>query len=93
MYNVIKKLKNVSDFEWDDSRRIVTAEVAVWNNFLADNEWANKYQNKTLPEYSLLSKIYEGRTAYGMYKSIGGGIRIEPERPNIAFSDDPPLEI
>ncbi|ERN09053.1 hypothetical protein AMTR_s00163p00039630 [Amborella trichopoda] len=72
---------------------IVTAEVAVWNDFRAENEWASKYQNKTLLEHSLLSKMYEGGTAYGMYKSIERGIKIESERPNIALSDDPPLEV
>ncbi|ERN19727.1 hypothetical protein AMTR_s00062p00209180 [Amborella trichopoda] len=69
---------------------IVTTEVAV--DFLAENEWVKKYHNKTLPKYSLLSKIYEGDTTDGTYKSIGGGIKIEPERPNTAFSNDPPLE-
>ncbi|XP_011628971.1 uncharacterized protein LOC18424326 [Amborella trichopoda] len=93
MYFDIKKLVNVSGFGLDNSRRIATADVAVWNDFLAENEWANKYQNKTLPEYSVLSKIYGGGTADGTYKSIGGGIRIEPKRPNIALSCDPPLEV
>ncbi|ERM98261.1 hypothetical protein AMTR_s00221p00017130 [Amborella trichopoda] len=57
------------------------------------NDWANKYHNKTLPEFSLLSKIYEGSTVDETYKFTGGGIRIEPERPNAALSNDPPLEV
>ncbi|ERM93702.1 hypothetical protein AMTR_s00004p00224910 [Amborella trichopoda] len=81
---------NVSGFGWDERRRIVTAQSAVWIDFLVENEWANKYQNKTLPEYSLLSKIYEGNTVDGTYKSIGGGITIEPERLETALSNDPP---
>ncbi|ERM94134.1 hypothetical protein AMTR_s00010p00151580 [Amborella trichopoda] len=93
MYFDIKKPMNVFGFGWDDCRRIVTAEVVVWNDFLAENEWANKYQNKTLPEYSMLSKIYEGGTTDGTFKSIGGGIRIEPSGPNITLSGDPPLEV
>ncbi|ERM94296.1 hypothetical protein AMTR_s00010p00233080 [Amborella trichopoda] len=93
MYRDIKKLMAVSGFRWDGTRRIVIAEVAVWNDFIAENEWANKYHNKTLPDYSLLCKIYEGGTTDGTPKLIGGGIRNEPERPNTAFSDDPPLEV
>ncbi|ERN10989.1 hypothetical protein AMTR_s00160p00067760 [Amborella trichopoda] len=81
MYNNIKKLMNVSGFGWDARRRIVTAE--------SENAWANKYHNKTLPKYSLLSKIYEGNTTDGTYKSIRGGITIEPERPETPFSNDP----
>ncbi|ERN17816.1 hypothetical protein AMTR_s00047p00175150 [Amborella trichopoda] len=58
-----------------------------------ENEWANKYHSKTLLEYSLLNKIYKGGTAYGTYKSIGGGIRIEPESPNTSISNDLPLKV
>ncbi|ERN00030.1 hypothetical protein AMTR_s00105p00045800 [Amborella trichopoda] len=84
---------NVSGFGWDARRRIVTVDSAVWIDYLAENEWANKYHNKMLPEYSLLSKIYVGNTADGMYKSTEGGITIESERPETPFSNDPLVEV
>ncbi|ERN17300.1 hypothetical protein AMTR_s00037p00038160 [Amborella trichopoda] len=73
----------VSGFGWDDSRRIVTAKSAVWNDFLAENKWANKYHNNTLPEYSLLSKIYEGSTTDGTYKSIGLALELSQKGPTL----------
>ncbi|XP_020519199.1 uncharacterized protein LOC110006735 [Amborella trichopoda] len=93
MCSDIKKLMNVSGFGWDARRRIVTVDSAVWIDYLAENEWANKYHNKMLPEYSLLSKIYVGNTADGMYKSTEGGITIESERPETPFSNDPLVEV
>ncbi|ERN05096.1 hypothetical protein AMTR_s00053p00146730 [Amborella trichopoda] len=58
-----------------------------------ENEWENKYHNKTLPEYSFLSKIDEGNTADGTYKSTGGDIIIKLERPETPFFNDRPVKV
>ncbi|ERN19699.1 hypothetical protein AMTR_s00062p00191160 [Amborella trichopoda] len=49
IYNDIKKLKDVSGFGWGESRRIVTAEVAVWNGVLAVYSSGSKRRRSHTP--------------------------------------------
>ncbi|ERN10695.1 hypothetical protein AMTR_s00028p00247990 [Amborella trichopoda] len=79
----------VFSFGWDHTRSIVTTEVAVWNDYLAETEWANKYHKKIVPDYMQLSKIFVGGTTDGTNKSIAGCIRNEPQWPNTVSMMNP----
>ncbi|KHG14741.1 hypothetical protein F383_06824 [Gossypium arboreum] len=50
--------KNNSDFGWDEHRRLVVAEDAVWNSYINSHKEAAQFRYRSFPYYDQLTAIY-----------------------------------
>ncbi|KAH9012949.1 hypothetical protein EDB83DRAFT_2233518 [Lactarius deliciosus] len=65
-YEVIKELRGLSGFGWDDTKKLVTATAEVWDAYLA-NSPAKVFRTgkKTFPLYEDIGNLVEGTRATG----------------------------
>ncbi|XP_068669374.1 uncharacterized protein At2g29880-like [Aristolochia californica] len=56
-YAAVTTLRNQRGFVWDDSRKLVTADAAVWDAYIKENEAARPYRNKACPNYDQLAIV------------------------------------
>ncbi|ERM99176.1 hypothetical protein AMTR_s00092p00067380 [Amborella trichopoda] len=78
MYRDIKKLTSVSGFKWDGLRSMVTAEKEVWDDYLKENPWATKFQNKGLLDLNSLDRIFGGAIADGRRRdTVGNAVPLD----------------
>ncbi|KAH9040660.1 hypothetical protein EDB85DRAFT_1924505 [Lactarius pseudohatsudake] len=68
-YEVIKELRGLSGFGWDDTKKLVTATAEVWDAYLAPrrNSPAKAFRTgkKTFPLYEDIGNLVEGTRATG----------------------------
>ncbi|XP_043715421.1 L10-interacting MYB domain-containing protein-like [Telopea speciosissima] len=56
-YKVVKQLLGLPGFKWDETRHMVTAEDAVWDDYLKANPDAEKFRMLRFPVYDQFSII------------------------------------
>ncbi|KAG9454680.1 hypothetical protein H6P81_007584 [Aristolochia fimbriata] len=56
-YTAVTILRNQKGFAWDESRKLVTADAAVWDAYVKENEAARPYRNKACPNYDQLAIV------------------------------------
>ncbi|GAV80076.1 Myb_DNA-bind_3 domain-containing protein [Cephalotus follicularis] len=57
-YNEIRTLLAHSQFQWDETRQMVTAEDSVWDSYIEEHPDARSYRVKTVPSYHKLCVIF-----------------------------------
>jgi uncharacterized protein YktA (UPF0223 family) len=60
-YGIIKTLKELSGFGWDDRNKIVTAPNDVWEAYFVSHPKAKKWKTTSFPFFDDLEAIYEGK--------------------------------
>ncbi|KAL4203264.1 hypothetical protein AMTRI_Chr01g127030 [Amborella trichopoda] len=55
IYREVKQLLGQSGFRWCDKKKMVTAELAVWEEFIVEHPWASKYRVRILPNIDTLA--------------------------------------
>ncbi|MBA0813361.1 hypothetical protein Gohar_027220 [Gossypium harknessii] len=58
-------LPHTGDFGWDSTRKVVTVEQAVWDEFLKSYKNAAPFKNRALPYFEDFSMIYDKDGATG----------------------------
>ncbi|PPS14115.1 hypothetical protein GOBAR_AA06448 [Gossypium barbadense] len=66
--------KNNSGFGWDEPRKHVVAEDAVWNSYLNSHKEAAQFRHRSFPYYDQLTAIYAKDRATGKYAQIAADI-------------------
>ncbi|EGN97747.1 hypothetical protein SERLA73DRAFT_75390 [Serpula lacrymans var. lacrymans S7.3] len=62
---VVQQLQELSGFGWDDTRKKVTAEEDVWDNYIAPHPEAKPWRTNPLPLYNDIIRLIDGHYATG----------------------------
>ncbi|EGO02801.1 hypothetical protein SERLA73DRAFT_158569 [Serpula lacrymans var. lacrymans S7.3] len=62
---VVQQLRELSGFGWDDTRKKVTAEEDVWDNYIASHPEAKPWRTNPFPLYDDIIGLIDGRYATG----------------------------
>ncbi|XP_057964303.1 uncharacterized protein LOC131155288 [Malania oleifera] len=65
LYKSVKNLLDQGGFSWDDTRKMVTADNNVWDEYIKAHPDARSYRIKTIPYYSDLCLIYKNANTKG----------------------------
>ncbi|KAF8395743.1 hypothetical protein HHK36_019694 [Tetracentron sinense] len=57
-YGVLKELLAQSGFHWDETRKMVTANDSVWNNYIKTHPDARAFQERVIENYDELCMIF-----------------------------------
>uniref|UniRef100_A0ACD5UYI9 Uncharacterized protein n=1 Tax=Avena sativa TaxID=4498 RepID=A0ACD5UYI9_AVESA len=66
-YKMIKEARKQSGVGWNDSRSMIEAEDALWDNLLISFPKMNKFKTKSFPLFEALGNLYDGQIAEGNY--------------------------
>ncbi|KAF6171096.1 hypothetical protein GIB67_020575 [Kingdonia uniflora] len=66
-HNVVKKMKNISGFGWDEERKIVVADEALWKEVLKTRKHLKKFKGKPLSNYEEIAEILGNDQANGSH--------------------------
>jgi Myb/SANT-like DNA-binding domain len=91
-YQVVKGLRNLSGFGWDEEKSRVTAEPDVWNAFLENRPAAAKYRTKSFLYYDKMHELCADRMPMGrmiLYPTLlrGMTLQIHSFRANLWLMD------
>ncbi|KAF3340446.1 Myb/SANT-like DNA-binding domain-containing protein [Carex littledalei] len=64
-YKTINRLRDLSGFGWDPTRKMVDAPEEVWAPILQTDKEAKRWYNKPFPHYDDLHSLYSGCIANG----------------------------
>uniref|UniRef100_A0A8I7BHZ4 Myb/SANT-like domain-containing protein n=1 Tax=Hordeum vulgare subsp. vulgare TaxID=112509 RepID=A0A8I7BHZ4_HORVV len=66
-YRFLKEARMKSGISWDDSRKMVVAEPALWENILISFPKAKKFRSNraSFPLFDALGELHDGQTAEG----------------------------
>ncbi|KAI4969627.1 hypothetical protein ZWY2020_000541 [Hordeum vulgare] len=66
-YRFLKEARMQSGISWDDSRKMVMAEPALWENILISFPKAKKFRSNraSFPLFDALGELHDGQTAEG----------------------------
>ncbi|KAF8411585.1 hypothetical protein HHK36_004141 [Tetracentron sinense] len=64
-YLAISTLLDQSGFGWDDTKKMVTADDSVWDEYLKSHSDARPYMTKSIPDFDSLSLIIANDSANG----------------------------
>ncbi|KAF8404937.1 hypothetical protein HHK36_009832 [Tetracentron sinense] len=64
-YLAISTLLDQSSFGWDDTKKMVTADDSVWDEYLKSHSDARPYRTKSIPDFDSLSLIIANDSANG----------------------------
>ncbi|KAF8414081.1 hypothetical protein HHK36_002080 [Tetracentron sinense] len=64
-YLAISTLLDQSGFGWDDTKKMVTADDSVWDEYLKSHSDARPYRTKSIPDFDSLSLIIANDSANG----------------------------
>ncbi|KAF8404226.1 hypothetical protein HHK36_009108 [Tetracentron sinense] len=64
-YLAISTLLDQSGFGWDDTKKMVTADDSVWDEYLKSHSDARPYRIKSIPDFHSLSLIIANDSANG----------------------------
>ncbi|KAF8240045.1 hypothetical protein L208DRAFT_892280 [Tricholoma matsutake] len=86
-YASVKKLKEMSGFGWDDTKRAVTAPNEVWDKLLEKHPKLGKWRSKGFPLFDDMADLVDGTYAMGtnVYRP---GHDNTPEKSDSGSSDD-----
>ncbi|ERN09196.1 hypothetical protein AMTR_s00014p00247240 [Amborella trichopoda] len=89
-YKIVKTLLSQSDFGWDESRKIVTAEPEVWDRYILAHPEAKQYLTKGLPLLGEMGKIIGNSAADGkaLPSSHRGEVLEEAARGMVALQSE-----
>ncbi|RWR93202.1 Myb/SANT-like domain-containing protein [Cinnamomum micranthum f. kanehirae] len=57
-YSAMKAMLNLSGFGWDEERKKVTAEDAVWDDYIKAHAGASMYRSRRMPDYYIMCEIF-----------------------------------
>jgi Myb/SANT-like DNA-binding domain len=64
-YAVVKRLQEQSGFGWNPVLQKVTAELEVWNAYVASNQEAKEFRTKPFPFFDKIHILVDGKIATG----------------------------
>ncbi|KAF8380702.1 hypothetical protein HHK36_028192 [Tetracentron sinense] len=64
-YLAISTLLDQSGFGWDDTKKMVTADDSIWDEYLKSHSDARPYRTKSIPDFDSLSLIIANDSANG----------------------------
>ena len=67
-YQIVKELRDLSGFGWDDEQEMVTASKEVWDTYVAQHKEAKKFRGKPWPFFDIMHEILDGRIPNGSEK-------------------------
>ncbi|XP_043695598.1 uncharacterized protein LOC122646171 isoform X2 [Telopea speciosissima] len=74
-HNALKTLLDQNGFHWDETRKMVTADDRVWNEYLKVHPEVLPYRRKSFPNYSDLCAIFGSETTDGRYEGSGQDVK------------------
>ncbi|KAJ4952155.1 hypothetical protein NE237_028987 [Protea cynaroides] len=80
-HNALKTLIDHNGFQWDETRKMVTADDCVWNEYLKAHPGAQSYRRKSFPNFSDLSAIFGSETADGRCEGSGQDVKTAYSTP------------
>ncbi|KAL5987456.1 ditrans,polycis-polyprenyl diphosphate synthase [Asimina triloba] len=72
LYKSVKELLAASGFGWDESSKLVVAEVAVWDNYLKSHPSAAQFRTTAFPAYELMSILCGDSSDFKSFDKLGG---------------------
>lgn len=66
-YKTINRLRDLSGFGWDPTRKMVDAPEEVWAPILQTDKEAKRWYNKPFPYYDDLHSLYSGMSSLLIY--------------------------
>ncbi|OVA18483.1 Myb/SANT-like domain [Macleaya cordata] len=82
-YSAVKVLLDHDGFHWDDTRKMVTADSDVWDNYLKAHPEAQTFKTKTIPNYNDLCVIYGNETVNGRYNALSHNLSLIDNIPKM----------
>ncbi|CAN6448108.1 unnamed protein product [Victoria cruziana] len=64
-YRMIKALRNLNGFGWDDELKVVTASEDVWEQYISEHPDARNYKSKYFPFYDECAILFDGKRIEG----------------------------
>ncbi|KAJ4952140.1 hypothetical protein NE237_028972 [Protea cynaroides] len=80
-HNALKTLLDQNGFHWDETRKMVTADDRVWNEYLKAHPEVQPYRRKSFPNYVDLCAIFGSETADGRYEGSGQDVKTTYNTP------------
>ncbi|KAI9452920.1 Myb/SANT-like DNA-binding domain-containing protein [Lactarius psammicola] len=77
-FDIVKKLRGLSGFGWDDAQQMVTASDEVWEDYLKvkEHHQHQKFQQKKFPLYDEIADLIDGTRATGANAFRAGQVSI-----------------
>jgi hypothetical protein len=74
-YQMVKELRNLSGFGWDDSSQLVTAAPDVWDMYLEKHPDRGRFRTRPFLYYDKMHELCDGRMPTGERKFYPSMIR------------------
>ncbi|KIJ40669.1 hypothetical protein M422DRAFT_256359 [Sphaerobolus stellatus SS14] len=81
-YAMVKKLRGLSGFGWDDVKMVAMASPEVWHKFLEANKKHTKRWNKSFPLYDTMAGLVDKVLATGSQVFQTQSIQCSSDRPD-----------
>ncbi|XP_065852437.1 uncharacterized protein [Euphorbia lathyris] len=78
-YNDVKNLLEQNGFSWDDARKMVIADDAIWDAFIKAHPDAQCYKRKSLMNFNDLCLIYAYTAADGRYSRSSHDVDLDDD--------------
>jgi hypothetical protein len=66
-YRMIKDIMIQSGVGWNDTRSIIEAEDALWDNLIISFPKINRFKTSSFPLFDALGELYDGQIEKGTY--------------------------
>jgi len=64
-YQIVKELRGLSGFGWDDANELVTAASDIWDAYFAKHPDRGRFRTRPFPYYDKMHEICDGRMPTG----------------------------
>ncbi|XP_050367174.1 L10-interacting MYB domain-containing protein-like [Argentina anserina] len=77
VYNNIKTVLDEPSFSWDDSRHVVVADDAVWEQYIMAHPEAETVRNKECPIFKELCTLFSDPRSEGRYVQSNNDVKLD----------------
>ncbi|KAM0866809.1 hypothetical protein ACQ4PT_042406 [Festuca glaucescens] len=84
-YRMLKEARMQSGVGWNDTRFMIEAEDALWDNLVISFPKINRFKTKSFPLFDALGELYDGQIAEGTYNVNSTQ---PPTHPDLTQVDD-----
>ncbi|KAM0921161.1 hypothetical protein ACQ4PT_007055 [Festuca glaucescens] len=84
-YRILREARMQSGVGWNDTRSMIEAEDALWNNLVISFPKINRFKTKSFPLFDALGELYDGQIAEGTYNINSTQ---PPKYPDLTQADD-----
>jgi hypothetical protein len=84
-YRMLKEARMQSGVGWNDTRSMIEAEDALWDNLVISFPKIKRFKTKSFPLFDALGELYDGQIAEGTYNVNSTQ---PPKYPDLTQADD-----